>query len=115
MRRLCALALALLWLLAPNGAAAGAATIQGDTAAASATAALFSAIATADSSAARQSLADGAMINAVDNVGLTPLMEAVQAGNAEIAQMLLGAQGIEIDRENAEGDTALFYAAIIGR
>ena len=62
---------------------------------------------------ARLLLAHGAAANTPDVYGWSPLMRAGFAGHQQVVEVLLNASDIEIDRINAQGQTAL-HLAIIG-
>ena len=51
----------------------------------------------------------GADLNAADNVGCTPLMNAVLLGRSDIASSLISS-GCDVNRQDRTGKTALFYA-----
>ena len=62
--------------------------------------------------AVRSAIASGADVNATDQLGAAPLLDAVWNGQTEVVKMLLdaGAQVNGIHRE--AGSTPLFYAAM---
>jgi ankyrin repeat protein len=47
-----------------------------------------------------------------DNLGLTPLIQAVEYGRTSIVELLLDQPYINIDKESPSGSTALMYAVI---
>lgn len=63
----------------------------------------------------RQLLADGANPNALDERGEPVLLVALHADKPEVARLIAAASGVNIDAENASGQTALMVAAYQGQ
>lgn len=59
-------------------------------------------------------LAEGADVNARDEMGVTPLMQASLAGNTDVVRFLLD-KGADLNRQNKIGMTALTAAASGGK
>ena len=64
--------------------------------------------------AVKQHIAAGTDVNAKDGGGWTPLNHAVEAGQKEIAGLLI-ANGADVNAKDKLGWTPLFYAAFSGR
>ena len=74
---------------------------------------IHEAVAAGNIEAVKQHLADGADVNATDEVGWTPLHRAVigsHTDHTETAEFLI-ASGADVNARNAIGWTPLFYAA----
>lgn len=56
----------------------------------------------------------GADLLCVNNDGDTPLVLAIQYGHGEIAEYLVGLEGVDVTSEGGLGDTPLVLAALVG-
>lgn len=74
----------------------------------------FKAIALDRSSLLRPLLEAGLDPNTSDERGNTGLLLSVREGSFEVAEVLLAARGIDVDRANAVGETPLMMAALRG-
>ncbi|MCA1959573.1 MAG: ankyrin repeat domain-containing protein [Desulfomonile sp.] len=70
---------------------------------------LIAAVRKRDRNAVRQLLDEGADINAPDEDGVTPCMQAAVQGDAELVELLLQ-RGADVNRKDAMGSTALSLA-----
>lgn len=76
---------------------------------------LFDAVWEGDIMGVQKALKAGADVNYKNESDLTPLREAVRRGHTEIVKFLLK-RGAEVDvKDNLEGNTALIWAAFIGK
>ncbi len=72
----------------------------------------FSAIDANDAAKLRNVLAKGFDVNSVDPKGQRALYLAVRAGSRDAFRLLMEQPGIEVDVQNAPGETALMMAAL---
>lgn len=84
-----------------------------------ATISLFLSIEENDASGVKKAIKEGADVNSqgpgfADDESLTPLMLAVKKENYEIAELLLNERKINVDAEDAKGETALIKAVKTG-
>ena len=75
---------------------------------------LHEAVLAGDIDGLKSALAAGADMNARDNSGLTPLMQAANNGYVLMVKQILAAPKVDIDARAADGATALFIAAVHG-
>jgi uncharacterized protein len=72
----------------------------------------FAAIDANDAAKLRAVLSKGFDVNSVDPKGHRALYLAVRAGSRDAFRLLMARAGIEIDAQNAQGETALMMAAL---
>ena len=73
---------------------------------------LFEAADSGDYKLALEAITNGEDVNATDRKrdGITPLMSAAHLGHDQVARVLID-NGADVDRQDAQGSTALLFAA----